>query len=322
MNMKTTIMTFGIAMTVSAFAGTPMTMSDNSAASADGFGASNGFANARRPISNPTLFDLAVPRSNVHPIVIHQSMPSIVRSGAGGPIALGGDFQLYAVQFEYAFHDRLSLVATKDGYVDFNPENTLADATGFANLAAGLKYAFIYQPENQFALSGTATVEIPTGSSSVTQGSGDGAVNLIVSALKLNGSLQLAGGAGVHLPIDADAGSTTSFVSTHISYEVNQFFTPLLELNWYHVLAEGDGGNRFKQIGGALPGVIGFEGGDLLNWGASNAGENADIVTLAAGFRSKLNEDFTLGLAYEIPLTNKEENLMENRITLDLLYHF
>ena len=323
MKTKTTIMTFGIAMAVSAFAGTPMTMSDNSCANADGYGASNGFANASRPISNPTLFDLAVPRSNVHPIVIHQNMPSIVRSATGGPIPLGGDFQLYAVQFEYAFHDRLSLVATKDGYVDFNPDTTLSKETGFANLAAGLKYAFIYQPENQFALSGTATVEIPTGSSGVTQGSGDGAVNLILSALKLNGSLQLAGGAGVHLPIDMDAGSTTSFVSTHISYEVNPFFTPLLELNWYHVLDEGDGGNRFgPQIGGGLPGAIGFEGGDLLNWGASNAKENADIVTLAAGFRSKLNEDFTLGLAYEIPLTNTDENLMENRITLDLLYHF
>ena len=303
-------------MAVSAFAGTPMTMSDNSCANADGF------ANSRRPISNPTLFDLAVPRSNVHPIVIHQNMPSIVRSGTGGSVPLGGDFQLYAVQFEYAFHDRLSLVATKDGYVDFNPDTTLSPETGFANIAAGLKYAFIYQPENQFALSGSATVEIPTGSSSVTQGSGDGAVNLILSALKLNGSLQLAGGAGVHLPIDMDAESTTSFVSTHISYEVNPYFTPLLELNWYHVLEEGDGGNRFKQIGGALPGAIGFEGGDLLNWGASNAKENADIVTLAAGFRSKLNEDFTLGLAYEIPLTDKEANLMESRITLDLIYHF
>ena len=318
-------MTFGIAMAVSAFAGTPMTMSDNSCASTDGFGNSNGFANARRPISNPTLFDLAVPRSNVHPIVIHQTMPDNVKLAGGGDVPLGGDFQLYAVQFEYAFHDRLSLVATKDGYIDFNPDSNspLKSEAGFANIAAGLKYAFIYQPENQFALSGTATVEIPTGSSGVTQGSGDGAVNLILSTLKLNGPLQLAGGAGVHLPFDMDAGSTTSFVSTHISYEVNPFFIPLLELNWYHVLDEGDGGNRFgPQIGGGLPGAIGFEGGDLLNWGASNAKENADIVTLAAGFRSRCSEDFTAGLAYEIPLTDKEENLMESRITLDLLYHF
>lgn len=300
-----------------------MTMTDNSAASADGFANSDGFANARRPISNPTLFDLAIPRSNVHPIVIHQQMPTNVATAGGPNVPVGGDFQLYAVQFEYAFHDRLSLVATKDGYVDFNPDNTLSEETGFANLAAGLKYAFIYQPENQFALSGTATVEVPTGSSDVTQGSGDGAMNLILSTLKLNGPLQLAAGAGVHLPFDSDASSTTSFVSTHVSYEVNPFFIPLIEMNWYHVLDEGDGANRYgAQIGGGLPGAIGFEGGDLLNWGASNGKENASIVTLAAGFRSRCSEDLTAGLAYEIPLTEKEGNLMESRITLDLLYHF
>ncbi len=292
-------------------------MSDNCCASADGF------SSARRPISNPTLFDLALPRTNIHPIVMHQNIPSRVATTGGGSAPVGGDFQLYAVQFEYAFNERFSLVATKDGYVDFNPDATLSEETGFANLAAGVKYAFVLQPEKQFALSGSATIEIPTGNSDVTQGSGDGAINLIVSTLKLSGDWQFAGGAGLHLPFDRDAGSTTSFVSTHVSYEVNPYFIPLVELNWYHVIDAGDGANRYgAQLGGALPGAIAFEGGDLLNWGASNADENANIVTLAAGFRSRLSDDLSLGLAYEIPLTQKEENLMESRITLDAVFSF
>jgi hypothetical protein len=32
--------------------------------------------------------------------------------------------------------ERLSIAATKDGFVDFNPDNTLTKSSGFANLGA------------------------------------------------------------------------------------------------------------------------------------------------------------------------------------------
>jgi hypothetical protein len=56
---------------------------------------------------------------------------------------MGGDVQIYAVQFEVALNDRLSIVATKDGYVDINPdtEPLWSDEGGWANLAAGVKAA-------------------------------------------------------------------------------------------------------------------------------------------------------------------------------------
>lgn len=306
------------AMTATVFAGSvsPLTM-NNECESKDVF------ASAIRPVSNPTLFDLALPRTNVHAIFMNQQMPSRVATVGGGSAPLGGDFQVYAVQFEYALHDRLSVVATKDGYVNFDPDTTLSDESGFANLAAGLKYAMIFQPENGFALSGTATVEVPTGSDSVTEGEGDGAVNLILSSLKVAQGWQFSSGAGLHLPFDGDANALTSFVSSHVSYQVCQYFIPLLECNWYHVVDEGDGSNRFNdQIGGALPSVIAFEGGDLLNWGASNAKDNADIVTIAAGFRSCLKDNVHAGVAYEVPLTDREKNLMESRLTVDLVWNF
>lgn len=318
--MKTTtaILTFGAAMTASLFAGTTAPVITNNSCEAI-----DAFAEARRPISNPTLFDLALPRTNAHAIFMNQQMPDRVALANGGSADVGGDFQLYALQLEYALNDRFSLVATKDGYVNFNPDETLSEEDGFANLAAGVKYAFILQPENGFALSGTATVEVPTGSGSITQGNGDGAINLIMSTLKMAGEWQFAGAAGLHVPFDNDAEALTSFVSTHVSYEVCQYFIPLIELNWYHVVNEGDGGKRYnEQLGGAVPGLIAFEGGDLLNWGASNADQNADIVTLAAGFRSLLTDDVQLGVAYEIPLTDDEENLMDNRLTIDLVWYF
>lgn len=284
-----------------------------------------GFECARRPITNPTLFDNALVGTNVHPIIMYQHLPNYVNIAGGGAVPMGGDFQVYALQFEVALNERLSIVATKDGYVDFNPDFTPAGAwseqSGFANLAAGLKYAFILDDVNAFALSGTATFELPTGNHDVFQGEGEGAVNLIVNALKLWGPAQLAGSAGVQIPFTAQM-STTGFMSAHFSYEVAPWFIPLVEVNWYTVLDEGNGRpNFFNQVGGAVPVAATFEGGDLLNFGSAFGSKN-DLVTAAVGFRSRLAENVDLGFAYELPLTDQNDGIMKDRFTLDLIWRF
>ena len=293
-------------LALSAFAGAPAVITAP---------APDAFANAITPISNPTLAGLALPRTNIHAIYMNQQMPDNINI-TGGSVPLGGDINVVAVQLEYAFTNRLSLIATKDGYVDFNPDTTLPESNGFANIAAGLKYAFIYDEASQFVLSGSAVIEAPTGNSDVFQGEGKGAANLIVSALKLHNSWQFSGAAGLQLPFDSDASSTSSFISAHASYRVTERFTPLVELNWFHVLDTGDGTST------DISGITEFEGGDLLNLGANNASTNRDIVTLAAGARYKLTNAVSLGAAYEIPLTNDENNLMKSRITADLVWTF
>ncbi len=280
------------------------------------------FAKVLRPVSNPTLFDLALPRTTIHPVFMTQSISDKI-STILGDVPAGGDFQLYALQLEYAFNERLSFVATKDGYIDFNPDSTLSTDDGWANLAAGLKYAVLYQPEHQHVLSVSVVAEAPTGNTGVFQGTGNGALNLILSDVKLYGRWQLAGAIGAHIPFDNDAESTTGFASAHVSYWLTEWLAPLVEVNWYRVLDSGDGGNRFgNQLGGALPAVAEFEGGDLINFGSANAGTNRDIVTLAAGFRVQVAKNVSLGAAYEIPLTSSKENLMDNRVTIDLVWNF
>lgn len=283
---------------------------------------SDGFAQARRPISNPTLFDLALPGTNLHPIFMHQGLPSRVTTAGGGLLDVGGDLQVYALQFEYQLNERLSIVATKDGYVDLNPDRTLSAENGFANLAGGLKYAFILDPATGTAVSGTATVEVPTGNSDVFQGEGDGAINLILSGLRLIDRWQFAGAAGLQVPF-SDEQATSGWLSAHASYEICRHFIPMVEVNWFHVLDEGNGtGNFPKQVGGLVPAAIDFEGGDLLNLGVANAGSNRDLVTAAFGFRSRLSESVDVGAAYEIPLTDDESSLMDERITVDLIWRF
>jgi len=285
----------------------------------------DGFAQARRPISNPTLFDLALPGTNVHPIFIYHGLPdrmNTIQSVNGGSVPVGGDVQVYALQFEIALNDRLSIVATKDGYVDFNADETLSSESGFANLGAGLKYAFIRDDASRTALSGTMTFEIPTGNSDVFQGEGDGAVNLILNGLKLIDDWQFAGSIGAQIPF-SDEQSTMGFLSAHASYEVCTWFIPLVEVNWFHVLDAGDGtGNYPSQVGGLVPAVIEFEGGDVFNLGAVNSTANRDFVTAAFGFRSRITDAVNVGAAYEIPLTDEEDSVMEERVTIDLIWNF
>ncbi len=148
----------------------------------DAGGAVDALANARRPISNPTLFDLALPGTNIHPIVMFHRLPDEVNTTIGR-VPMGGDVQVYALQFEIALSERLSIVATKDGYVEIDPDTKplWSEESGFANLGAGLKYAFLLDPAAGHALSGTLTFELPTGNHDVFQGEGDGAANLILS---------------------------------------------------------------------------------------------------------------------------------------------
>lgn len=292
-------------LTIAAQAGAPVTP----------VAAPDAFANAISPISNPTFHGNALPKTNIHGIYMYHQIPDKV-SAAGTKVPVGGDVNVFAVQLEYAFNERISLIATKDGYIDFNPDKTVPQATGFANLAAGLKYAFIYNEPSQFVLSGSAVIEVPTGNRDVYQGYGDGATNLIVSALKLHEGWQFSGATGVRLPFDGGEESTTAFLSSHISYNLTEKFVPLVELNWFRVLSDGEG------QGADLGQVLEFDGLDLINFGSKDGRANKDTVTLAAGARYKFTDRVNVGAAYEIPLTSEENGLTDSRITLDVVWSF
>lgn len=87
-------------------------------------------------------------------------------------------------------------------------------------------------------------------------------------------------------------------------------------MNWFHVLDAGDGSSS------AVASIVEFEGGDFFNLGASNSVENRGFVSAAVGFRSRLTESVEAGDAYEVPLTDKENSLMESRVTVDVVRRF
>lgn len=270
-----------------------------------------------RPISNPVLVDSPEVGTLVHPIFMHMAHPKNLDTTLG-KVPVDGDLQLYAVQLEYAFTEDLSLIAVKDGYIDFNPDETLTPDEGWADLSAGLKYVFLRQ-EGLIA-SAKTVVELPTGDDEVWQGNGKGAIDPAVAAVKQVGKWQFGGTVGGVIALDSDR-SSLLYDSWHVSVEALPNLFPLIELNHMRVLDEGNGKARFdNQADGGVPAIARFEAGDLANFGAANAKDNEDFVSLALGARYRTCSAAMIGAAYEIPLTDEESSLMDYRITVDIVW--
>lgn len=317
--MKTLPLVISLALPLSAFAGeTPPPVTVPPVVEGSVFDA------AQRPITNPTLFDLPLARTQVHGIYMYHRFPDFLDTQLGD-VPAGGEANIFALQVEFALTETISFTATKDGYADvnFDSNSPLSDADGFANLAGGLKWNFYKNEETGLAAAFTGVVEFPVGDEEIFQGEGDGAAILSVSAMKIGEKYQVAGVLGAKLPFDNDAESIVGYASGHVSYKVTSWFQPLVEVNWFNVIDEGDGGSRFgDQVGGAVPAVVNFEGGDLFNLGAANASENRNFVSLAVGARFPITENLAFGAAYELPLTSDDASLMQDRITVDVVYTF
>jgi len=276
-----------------------------------------------RPISNPVWVDNVDVGTHIHPLFMHHEFPNKVDTMLGD-VDFGGDLQLYAVQFEVQLADDLSLIAVKDGWIDFNPDNTadgaFSEEEGLADLGLGLKYVFHRNEESGLIASAKAIVELPTGDEEVLQGNGDGTITPAVAFAKRTDGLQLQGTLGYIQPLD-DSESSMLYDSWHVSYALTETIIPLVELNHIWVTDPGDGGSAFPdQVGGAVPSVIKSEGADLVNFGASHADDNEHYFTVAVGLRALLTETIQVGAAYEFPLNDETENITDSRITIDAIF--
>jgi len=255
------------------------------------------------PVSNPVF--AKDPRATTHlrGLFIHNEIP-------GGHALGGGDFQAAAAQINIAVGERLTILADKDGYAWLNPHGARS-TTGFLNLGAGLKYAFIRDVENQFILSGGFMYEIPSGGRGALSGHGDGAFAFFMTAGKeFAERIHVLNTAGYYVPVSSSQNSSFFYNSFHVDYQVNCWFYPLAELNWFHYVA---GGNR------GLPPALG-EGDGLINFGTSGVAGN-DLVTFALGARTVLSQNISLGGAYEFPLSNRRD-LIQNRFVFDLILRY
>ena len=70
----------------------------------------------------------------------------------------------------------------------------------------------------------------------------------------------------------------------------------------------------------ALNGVPGIEGLDIIRLGSTGVSGN-DIVTGAFGFKVKPSTLTEVGVAWEVPLTNRRD-IIDNRLTADLILRY
>jgi hypothetical protein len=250
------------------------------------------------PMTNPVFFEDPRTLTEARAIYLNHNVPA----AAGG-----GDVQLIAVQLRAALTDRLSIVASKDGYVISS--NDLID-DGWADVAAGLKYNLFADPMTQRILSTGFHYEMPVGTPRTFQGNGDGEFHLYLTG----GAEVLEYGhwlsaSGFRLPSDPNAESSMWYWSNHLDYEVAPGWYALTEVNWFNWIGAG--------TNVALAGV---EGGDLFNFGSVGVAGN-DIVTQAVGIKYKRNSHRELGAAYEFPLTDRKD-VIDGRFTLDWIFRY
>ncbi|MCX8043983.1 MAG: transporter [Desulfobacterota bacterium] len=272
------------------------------------------FSRFIKPMTNPVYFDDARNETYVHIFHAHQRLPNKIKTTLGR-VPLDGDLRLTALRINYAINERFSLVAAKDGYINFNPDNTLEHEEGWGDIAAGVKYALLYQPEHEFILSGKVLFELSQGSRDVYQGNGHGNVAPSLTFLKGYNKIQLSGMVGGLIPFSNHDESTMVFDSWHVSYNIMNRLFPLLELNHYWVVRQAERDELVARIAR-------FEGGDVVNLGSNRGMENRHQVSVAAGMRIRCMKNLDMGFAYEVPMTDKNASLMKDRLNFDMVIHF
>ena len=168
-------------------------------ARAAGSNNTNWLDNTISPVSNPIYFEDPKVTSEVRPVYMYHFLPGTFNFN-GGSVPLGGQVQVMAVQFRYALTDKLGLIASKDGYIEFQPNSTLNKSYGWGDLAAGLKYVLVDDQDDQFIMTPGFSLTLPTGSTAVFQARGSGEWNAFVSAEKGFDQLHLTANGGLIIP--------------------------------------------------------------------------------------------------------------------------
>ncbi len=250
------------------------------------------------PVTSPYFHEDSFITSDVRVWHLYHDFPK-------SSLIAGGKAHVTAAQVRIALTDCLQLVAYKDGYA--NIETGLVDDSGLMDIAAGLKWAFHQDWGNQFHMAAGVGYELSVGDDEVLQD--DSEWRFWMSVNKGWGKAHLGATVNLFLGEDKDealGNSDRLSWHVHFDYRVNEWFSPVIELNGYHTLDEGTA---------PLP----FSGVDVANLGG---GDGEDVITYGIGAEFRpWDENIGLRLAYEAPITS-DDDLFGYRWTFSLRYSF
>ena len=217
----------------------------------------------------------------------------------------GGNAKVYALQVRLALTEQLQFLAVKDGYTDL--DSGLLGDDGWNDIAAGLKWSFLQDFENQLHAAVGFTYEIGIGDDEVF--GEDEELRLFASVDKGFDKLHTGLTANLIIPTDGEdplGNSTSLFLHARADYYLCEWFSPTVNLNGYFTLDEGDN----------TP--LNFNGVDVANLGG---GKSEDVITAAVGGEFRVLEGLGLRGAYEFPLTDNDD-LFGYRWTFSAVYSF
>lgn len=259
------------------------------------------FRDKPRPIGAPLYFEDPFINSDLRLIFIWHDFPESSQ-------LRGGELTAYALQARIALTERLQFIATGNNYSHVTSP-ILDDDSGYNDLAAGLKYAFIVDHDNDFLLSAGLRWKFSNGHAGVLQGNVD-ELSPFITAYKGWGKWNFIADVVGRIAMDEHDGNHILSWDLHVDYELFDDFFPLLEIHGLHYLSNGS----------RLPLDIG--GLDYGNFGSSDVAGTAAFWG-GLGFRWNIVDHVSWGAVYEFPLQNPQNNdIFNQRVTTNLILTF
>lgn len=219
----------------------------------------------------------------------------------------GGQVHLVAAQIRIALTERLSLIATKDGYTWIDSGIT-SGGDGWNDIAIGLKYAFYSNPAEQELASAGLRWEWANGSSDALQG-GSQELSPFLAYAKGWDKWHFLATLNGRIPTNRHLANYSVSWHMHLDYKLTDTFRPILEVHGIHWLSNGDR-LPFSQ--------------DYLDVGSlgSSSAAGTDFFSAGVGFRWQVKDNISFGLTYEFPLESPAAHLMAQRVTINTVISF
>jgi len=259
------------------------------------------FRDKPRPVGSPLYFEDPFINSDLRFIYLWHDIPKSSQ-------LRGGELNVYALQARLAITDRLQFIATSNN-ISHLTGPIIEDATGYNDIAIGLKYALLVDHQNDFLLSTGLRWKLSNGHAKVLQGNVD-ELSPFISAYKGWGKWNFIADVAGRIAMDEHRGNHVLSWNFHVDYEVCKYFFPMLEIHGLHYLSSGD----------RLPLDVG--GLDYANIGSADvAGRN--VYWGGIGFRVPIVEHLSWGAVYEFPLQDPQNNdIFEQRVTTNVILTF
>lgn len=200
------------------------------------------------------------------------------------------DFHTYDFQGRYALSDDLQIMVSKLGAAELHRVGP--EEVGLTDLALGVKYSLLSDWKAGTHVAVGAGFELGIGDEDVFGDDSEfrifGAYGKNFENFNFSASANAIFATGSE---DLSGDSDSLFLNLHLDYALNEMVSPVVELNYFKTLSEGDN-------------VTPVSGVDIANFGGN---EDEDVMTIGLGGELRIIEDVAMRLTYETPLTDSED---------------